>query len=189
LEDYDFHPDETTVRLFRIPEAGVLRLDDEIAVYQVAYEDNVVLRHYAFADRWYKVNVTTDASGNLIETGEANQRFAFNCDIATPMDRDGTQLFAVDLFLDVLVRDDASTLVVGDEDEFDAAVEQRLISATEARAARAGLGELLELIDRGQLLSWLGAIVPFDVCAPPNALGMTREEVPARVRSERRASW
>ena len=32
LSDYDFHPDEATVRIFRTPTAGVLRLDDETAV-------------------------------------------------------------------------------------------------------------------------------------------------------------
>ena len=32
LTDYDFHPDEETVRVFLTPAAGVLRLDDEVAV-------------------------------------------------------------------------------------------------------------------------------------------------------------
>lgn len=42
-----------------------------------------MLRHYAFADHWFKVNVTTDSGGRVIETGDDSQRFAFNCDIAT----------------------------------------------------------------------------------------------------------
>ena len=33
LEDYDFHPYEATVRVFRIPDAGILRLGDEVAIY------------------------------------------------------------------------------------------------------------------------------------------------------------
>jgi hypothetical protein len=189
LADYDFHPDEATVRLFRVPDAGVLRLDDEVAVYQVTYQRGVVLRHYGFADRWYKVNVTTNPSGNLIETGDASPRFTFNCDIATPMARDATKLFAVDLFLDVLVRGDMSTYVVGDEDQFDVAVGQGLVSASEARAARAGLVELLDIIERGELLSWLESFVPFGVCDPPGALDMVREEVPARLRPKGRATW
>ena len=41
LEDYDFHPDEATVRLFRTPDTGVLRLDDEVAVIQVMYDGSV----------------------------------------------------------------------------------------------------------------------------------------------------
>jgi hypothetical protein len=31
LADHDFHPDEPTVRIFRTPPAGVLRLDDSVA--------------------------------------------------------------------------------------------------------------------------------------------------------------
>ena len=32
LSDYDFHPDEATVRIFRTPMSGVVRFDDAIAV-------------------------------------------------------------------------------------------------------------------------------------------------------------
>jgi hypothetical protein len=69
-------------------------------VTQAVY-DKVVLRHYAFANRWFKVNVPTDRSGELIETGDVAHRFALNCDIATPMEREGDETFAVDLFVDV----------------------------------------------------------------------------------------
>lgn len=85
LSDYDFHPDETTVRIFRTPKEGVLRLEDTIAVTEAIYDD-AVLRHYAFADHWFKINMTTDIAGNLIETGAADRPFALNCDIATPME-------------------------------------------------------------------------------------------------------
>jgi hypothetical protein len=61
----------------------------------------VVLRHYAFADRWFKINVTTDLSGNLVETGDASLRFAVNWGIATPMERDGANIVGVGVFLDV----------------------------------------------------------------------------------------
>jgi len=189
LEDHDFHPDEETVRVFRTPNAGVLRLDHDMAVSHMIYQGNVVLRHYAFADRWYKINVTTDTSGNVVETGDEQQRFAFNCDIATPMDRDGTKLFAVDLFLDVLVAEDAAAYVIGDEDQFDASVELGLISVSEARGARAGLQELLEIVERRQLLFWLDSLVPFGPCDPPKAIDMAREEVPARLRPQMRATW
>lgn len=103
LRDHDFHPDEPTVRVFRTPPAGVLRFDDEVLVFAVRYGDRV-LRHYAFADRWFKVNVTSDLDGRLVETGDL--QFAFNCDVATPMERDGDAVYAVDLFTDVLVRTD-----------------------------------------------------------------------------------
>ena len=68
-----------------------------------------MLRHYAFAGHWFKVNVTTDRGGRLTETGDRTCRFAFNCDIATPMEREGDSTFAVDLFTDVLVRQDATS--------------------------------------------------------------------------------
>jgi hypothetical protein len=88
LTDHDFHPDEATVRIFRTLSAGVLRLDDSVAISEACY-GGVVLRHYAFADHWFKVNVTTDLTGRLTETGDDTRRFAVNCDIATPMERSG----------------------------------------------------------------------------------------------------
>ncbi len=78
LSDYDFHPDETTVRIFRTP-----RLEDTIAVTEAIY-DGAVLRHYSFAEYWFKTNVTTDLAGKPIETGAADRPFAFNCDGRLP---------------------------------------------------------------------------------------------------------
>lgn len=80
------------MRIFRTPSPGVLRLDDSVAVSEAVY-DGVVLRHYAFAGHWFKVNVTTGLGGRLTETGDAGRRFAVNCDIATPMERDGDSTF------------------------------------------------------------------------------------------------
>jgi hypothetical protein len=116
LADHDFHPDEPTVRIFCTPSRGVLRLDDSVAVSEAVY-DGTVLRHYAFAGHWFKVNVTTDLSGRLTETGDPGRRFAVNCDIATPMEREACSTFGVDLFTDVLVRNDATSYVVADRDE------------------------------------------------------------------------
>ena len=128
--DFDFHPDEPTARVFVTPEQGVLRLDDEVAVTEAMY-DTVALRHYAFADRWFKINVTTDLAGRPAETGADGLRFAFNCDIATPMEREGDATFAVDLFVDVLVRADGHSVHVGDEDELAKAFELGLLSTAE----------------------------------------------------------
>jgi hypothetical protein len=128
--DFDFHPDESTVRVFTTPEPGVLRLDDDVAITE-AVESGVVLRHYAFGDRWFKINVTTDLQGSLVETGDPQNRFAFNCDIATPMERDGTATYGVDLFVDVLVRADLRSVHVGDEDEFQQALADGLVSPSE----------------------------------------------------------
>ena len=88
LRDYDFHPDEDEVRVFAVGPGGVLRLDEQACVYAVRYGD-VVLWHYAFARHWFKVNLTTDLTGRIVETAgeDPGVRFAFNCDLATPMRR------------------------------------------------------------------------------------------------------
>ena len=89
VRDHDFHPDETTARQFVTPVEGVLRLDDSVLVTRGLYAGGVILRHYAFADRWVKINVTTDDAGRFIETppGGGSPAFCFNCDIATPRTR------------------------------------------------------------------------------------------------------
>jgi hypothetical protein len=148
LADHDFHPDEPTVRIFRTPPAGVLRLDDSVAISQ-ADHDGIVLRHYAFAGHWFKVNITTDRGGRLTETGDPACRFAVNCDIATPMERDGDSTFAVDLFTDVLVRQDGTSYVVTGRDEFGEMLGRGVISAAEGRGAERGLRDLVELIEAG----------------------------------------
>lgn len=187
LIDHDFHPDEDSVRLFLTPSAGVLRLDDEVAVTEVMY-DEVVLRHYAFSKHWFKVNVTTDQQGLLVETGEA-QQFCFNCDISTPMERDGLSIFGVDLFIDVLVRRDAKSYYVGDEDEFEEMVEQSLLSKAEASAARQGLTELIEMVEEERLVSWLSELAPFGPCSPPGAPPMERGPIPPRMQPGLRSTW
>lgn len=186
--DYDFHPDEETVRIFRTPTPGVLRLDDMIAVTEAIY-DGVVLRHYSFADHWFKINVTTDVVGNLIETGATHAPFAFNCDIATPMERDGDRTFGVDLFIDVLVRANARSYVIGDEKEFEEMSQRGLLSRAEARSARHAVRDLVALIERGHLVPWLHEQVPFGPCQPPEAPAMERGPVPNRLEPVVRRTW
>jgi hypothetical protein len=170
IDDYDFHP-PNDLRRFRVPIVGVRHLDDTAFVADVRYGD-VVLRHYAFADRWYKINITTDLDGELIETAGSGDvpAFAFNCDIATPMVRDTRSVLAVDLWLDVLVGADGVTCDVRDEDDFAAAIEHGWLSEREAAGALAGLRELLELTERNQLVSMLTAVCPFGVGRVPAAL-------------------
>jgi hypothetical protein len=190
--DFDFHPDEPDVRLFTMPRCGVLRVDERVFVAEVRYGD-VVLRHHAFADRWFKINVTTDMQANLVETGPENgpRRFAFNCDIATPMQTDGSAIYAVDLFLDVLVRRDARTHAAYDHDEFDEFVRRGLISAAEASGAQHGLAELLHLIDRGDLMAFLADLYPFGSSAAPPALPAHRVPLSAvpQVHPRVRPTW
>ena len=214
VSDFDFHPDEDEVRVFAVGPGGVLRLDDEACVYAVRYGDTV-LWHYAFARHWFKVNLTTDTGGQIVETGAEDPaaRFAFNCDIATPMrrqpredpaarlacDREGPPpmrrqpredpaapfafnrdqappmrrrrdaVFAVDLFVDVLVRADATSYRVGDLDEFGQARRSGLILPGEAAGAERGLAELTGLVERGELLSFLSRAWPIGPLRPPAA--------------------
>ena len=99
---------------------------------------------------WFKVNLTTDLACQIVETGDQQSgRFAFNCDIATPMRRRGGAVFAVDLFADVLVRADGVTYQVCDLGELDQAHRSGLILPAEARGARSGLAELTGIIEQG----------------------------------------
>ncbi|HVM15758.1 MAG TPA: DUF402 domain-containing protein [Egibacteraceae bacterium] len=185
----DYLPsDESSVRVFVTPPSGVIRLDDDVAVTEAMHGD-VLLRHYAFADRWFKINVTTDRDGQTVETGALRQRFAFNCDIATPMEREGDATFAVDLFVDVLVRVDTRTLYVGDEDEFAEAIETGLMSRGEGQQARRGVADLIQLVEAGKLLPWLDDVFPFGPCDPPAAPPMRREPIPDRLLPHVRRSW
>jgi hypothetical protein len=192
IRDFDFHPDEPDVRLFTMPRRGVRRIDDRVFVAEVRYGD-IVMRHYAFADRWFKINITTNLEGDLVETGPERdvRQFAFNCDIATPMQADGNAVYAVDLFLDVLVRRDARTWAAYDEEEFEEAVRRALISPAEASGARHGLTELVELIEHGYLMAFLASVWPFGHSVAPPALPERRislSEVP-QVHRKVRATW
>ena len=109
VRDFDFHPDEDHVRVFTCRPDGVPRLSGGVSVSAARY-GGIVLWHYTFARHWFKVNLTTDLAGQIVETGDAQSgRFAFNCDIATRMRRRGDAVLAVDLFADVLVRADSLT--------------------------------------------------------------------------------
>jgi predicted RNA-binding protein associated with RNAse of E/G family len=75
-------------------------------------------------------------------------------EIATPMVLGDDAIFAVDLWLDVLVRADGVTHGVYDQDEFDRALARGWLSDREARAASNELRSLVELIEacRGRKL-------------------------------------
>ena len=181
LRDFDFHPDEDEVRVFVTGPGGILRFSDDVCVYAARYDD-VVLWHYAFARHWFKVNLTTDLTGRIVETGgpEPGLRFAFNCDIATPMRRHGRTVYAVDLFADLLVRADGVRYRVGDLDEFGQARRDGLILPGEALGAERGLAELTAVIERGELLAFLAQAVPIGPLRPPAAMPVDRVPV-ARV--------
>lgn len=188
LLDYDFHPDEETVRVFPIPMSAVLRLDDEVLVTETRAYGHV-LRHYAFAKHWFKINVGIDDQGCFVATGDGPVKFAFNCDVATPMERDGQCVFGVDLFIDVLIEADASSFHVQDEVEFQAMADRGLLSNREAARALGGLDDLLELIRTERLVEWLSGFAAFGPCDPPNSLPMERLPVPTRMQRLTRVTW
>jgi len=175
IHDFDFHPGEPHVRIFSTPRSGVLRWDECAVVVEGLYGD-VVLRHYAFRKEWFKVNVTTDRVGRIVETPTTSNApaFAFNCDVATPMIQDGDTVLAVDLFADVLVRADGTTFETVDQADFDAALSNGLISASEHRHGTEGLARLMELIQGNVLIPFLTEVCPFGPSsawpAPPMTL-------------------
>ncbi len=190
--DFDFHPNEPYVRKFLVPCCDVLRLDDEAYVSEVRIGD-VVLRHYAFRNEWFKANVTLDTTGRLTETAPDpdSQAYAFNCDIATPMEVSGFAVYSVDLFADILVRADGVTHNVKDLTDLEQAAADRLVSAAEADNARRGLDRLIGLISAGELVSFLNDVSPFGPSRAKGALPMQRvalEEVPI-LQPALRPSW
>lgn len=66
IYDFDFHPPDDA-RLFRMPAEGIRRFDAEAFVAEISYGD-VIVRHYAVRDHWFKVNCTLDSDANFIET-------------------------------------------------------------------------------------------------------------------------
>ena len=107
----------------------------------------VVLRHYAFAGHWFKMTLPPDLRGRLTETGDDGRVFA-----AQPRHRhaDGARgrqhVRPFDLFTDVLIRQDGTSKVVVDRNEFAEMLGRGVISAFPGRGAERGLRELLELI-------------------------------------------
>ena len=163
----EFRPPDD-LRLYEIPESGVLRLDDEVLVAEVAVGE-VVVRHYGFATRWLAVNVTTDHSGRLVESPSDNFPFALKCHLATPMRREANTCWQTDLWLDVLVSADGRRHLVEDEDEFAEARVRELLSERESSGASEGLKDVLDLVRTETLLDLLAAVCPFGPSSPPSA--------------------
>ncbi|SNY28337.1 hypothetical protein [Paractinoplanes atraurantiacus] len=188
VSDFDFHPSEPHVRRFQVPQRDVLRCDDEAYVSDARFGD-VTLRHFAFRDEWFKVNVTLDEAGQVVETGLPG--FAFNCDVATQMARRGDSIYAVDLFADVLVAADGISHQVKDLPELQEAVTLGLVSKNEFDGARRGLDRLLGLVSDGDLMSYLDAVCPFGRSLAGPALPMDRvplADVP-ELQPRRRPTW
>lgn len=174
--DYDFHPRAADVRVQEVPGDGVLLANDDVFVSQLLYDGGIVQRRYAFREHWFRVGVTTDLSGRLVETAPepGTPPYAYVIDLATPMHRHGDGVYAVDLEVDVLVKADGTTYAVIDLDEFQRSIRQGLISPAETEGVRLGLDRLVELIEQNRLLDFLTEVFPFgeaagSVPAPPPA--------------------
>lgn len=185
MRDFDYHPDVPDVRVFGVPESGVLVRTDEMYLGQtrepVVGEPtaaHLVLRHYAFADEWFKLNATLDVDGDLIETGAIGEMFAVNCDVSTPLTWVGADATAVDLFLDVLVSADGSYRVI-DRPEFEEACSRELISTAEAEHAEAGLTRLLHWITTGRLFDIVTEVPRHVAAQAPPALPFSRSPLSA----------
>jgi hypothetical protein len=192
VRDFDYHPYEPHVRQFRVPRGDVLRLDAQAYVCDALFDD-VVLRHYAFRDEWFKINVTLDRSGKVVETrrGPGHPPFSFNCDVATPMATSAHAVYAVDLYADVLVEVDGVRHRVQDVAELQEAAAGGLVSAYELHSARRGLDRLLSLIENGELVSFLNDVCPFGASGAGPALPMARvplAEVP-ELQPRHRPTW
>ena len=87
------------------------------------------------------------------------------------------------------MRADASSYLIGDEAEFEEMLDRGLVSRSEEQGARRGLGELLDLVERGHLLPWLHETAPFPPLQPPVALPMERGSVPERLQLRTRHTW
>ena len=176
---HDYHvPDDVCV--FTVPATGVRRRDHQALVYDVRIGD-AVLRHYAFADRWFAVNCSLDRDGRFIsEPGPI--AWTFNCDIATPIIWHGEAVYHVDLALDVLVAADGREHVVIDAEDFAVAVQRGWFTTAEQQGARRGLADVLDIITNGGLLPFLDAVYPFgpaaDAPSQPPPAHKTLAEVP-----------
>ena len=96
---------------------------------------------FIFRDKWFDIGKIYDRSGNWL---------GFYCDIIMPVRRlmIGSRTAVItDLFLDVWLSADQKYYVL-DEDEFEYAVQQRVISKHIARQARAQLRNITRKIDK-----------------------------------------
>jgi predicted RNA-binding protein associated with RNAse of E/G family len=172
---FDYHPYEPHVRQFRMPHGNVLRFYAEVYVCDALFDD-VMLRHFAFRDEWFKINVTLDEAGRLVETpgGPGHPPFAFNCDVATPMVTHGSAVYAVDLYADVLVAADGVSHLSKDVLELEEAAATGLLSEYERQNAYRGLDRLLGLVKNGELWSYLNNVCSFGPSGAGPALPMVR---------------
>ncbi|MCJ7841399.1 DUF402 domain-containing protein [Lederbergia sp. NSJ-179] len=180
LNIYNYHGSED-IRLFRVKKENVKLWDDKVLVYDVRDDDyHSILRHYSFYDKWFEINCTFDMKGNLLPENGPIER-SFNCDMCSPCFSFENNVYNVDLELDVLVNPNGKDYIIIDEEDFKNEIKRNNITALEEKGALAGLSNLIEIINSGELINFLNDIYPFsDVTNCTSSLPMeklTRNEI------------
>ncbi len=130
----------------------------------VRYGD-IVVCHYIlaghwFADRWFKVNATTDLDGAFVKTTPKGRRSGSPSTATSPPQwcaRDA--VLAGGLFLDVLVRRDGITHRVYDQREFNQPIRDCWLRPR-GRRRQGGLKELTDLVERDALVASSPRLIP-----------------------------
>ena len=97
-------------------------------------------------------------------------------------------VFAVDLFLDVLVRADTVSYVIEDEMEARRAARSGILSGEALICAESGLEELVNLIEGGAIMGLLEEAWPLEQSDPPSQ-GPIQRVLPETIPPDVLAVW
>lgn len=155
---------KTVIHYFRPPdraldiEAELLYQDDEVIVTshilsevseplvisgEIVIDNGYRAVFAEYRNQWHDVAKVFRPDGAEAFTG-------YYADINTPSEERPDGYWTKDLFLDLWIPPDLSSITVLDEDEFDEAVRQNWISAQEAERAREEMIRLIDLYNRGE---------------------------------------
>ena len=102
--------------------------------------DNYTAVWFVFTDKWYDI-------GKIYNLN--NEWTGYYCDIIMPMIRSSDTFEIVDLFLDLWVTPNGS-YEIQDEDEFETAIQDGVITAELAKKARNALTDLIDEVTSGK---------------------------------------
>lgn len=102
--------------------------------------DNFTAVWFVFTGLWYDI-------GKIYNLD--NEWTGYYCDIMMPVKRSADQFEIVDLFLDLWVSPDGS-YEIQDEDEFETALEEGIITPELAKKARNALNDLIDEVTSGR---------------------------------------
>lgn len=155
---YNLHfPSE--VRVSEFSEDCIRLHDDSILIYDINIHD-LILRHFAFYDKWFDVHCFLAKNGDFeILPGPID--CCFDCDISTPLFKLDNRFYNIDLEYDILVGRDGKMHRIKDEEEHLAAITNNWISDFEQKGAQKGLNELKAILHNQGLINFLNDIYPF----------------------------